>query len=116
MASPVATYKHAGDVVDYTPSSAVAVGDVVVQGELVGVAQHAIAANALGALTVKGVFDFPKATGGGTAIAGGVKVYWDVSEQVAKTDDESGANKLIGKSVPSGAGDNDATVRVRSSQ
>ena len=110
-----ATFVHEGGAIDYTPGSDVAAGDVVVQTDLVGVAKQPIAANKLGALAVVGVFDFPKATGGGSAITAGTKLYWDVAEQVAKADDETGANKLIGKAVLS-AGDNDATVRVRMSQ
>ena len=106
------TYRHAGALVDYTPGSAVSAGDVVLQGDLIGIANLDIAANALGSLAVQGVFDFPKATGGSTAIAVGVDVYWDVGETVAKTDDEAGANKLIGKTVLA-ASDNDATTRVR---
>ncbi|MBN2560627.1 MAG: DUF2190 family protein [Phycisphaerae bacterium] len=111
----VATYVHDGNTIDYTPGADVAAGDVVVQGDLVGVAKTPIAANALGALAVTGVFDFPKATGGGTAITAGATVYWDVADSEAKTDDESGANKLIGKTVKAAA-DADATVRVRLSQ
>ena len=110
-----ATFRHAGAAIDYTPGTAVAAGDVVVQGELVGVANLDIVANALGALAVQGVFDFPKATGGSTAIAAGAVVYWDVGDSEAKEDDETGANKLIGKTVEA-AGDNDATVRVRLNQ
>ena len=106
---------HDGNSIDYTPGSAVSAGDVVVQGELVGVASLDIAANALGALTVAGVFDFPKATGGGTAITAGAKVYWDVGDTEAKEDDETAANKLIGKVVKAAA-DADATVRVRLNQ
>ncbi len=112
---PTAVFVQEGNQIDYTPGAAVAAGDVVVQGELVGVAKQPIAANVLGALAVDGVFDFPKATGGGTAISAGANVYWDEAEQVAKTDDETGANKLIGKTVAA-AGDNDATVRVRLNQ
>lgn len=108
-------FVHDGDAIDYTPSSAVAAGDVVVQGELLGVAKQPIAANALGALAIKGVFDFPKASGVGSAITVGSNAYWDVAESVAKTDDESGANKLIGKTVKA-AGDDDTTVRVRLNQ
>jgi len=93
----------------------VAAGAVVVQGDLVGVAKLDIPANVQGALAVVGVFDFPKATGVGTAIAAGATVYWDEADQEAKTDSETGANKLIGKTVAA-AGDNDATVRVRMSQ
>jgi len=40
-----AVFVQEGDVIDYTPSSAVAAGDVVVQGDLIGVAKQPIAAN-----------------------------------------------------------------------
>ena len=53
-----ATFVHDGASIDYTPGSAVAAGDVIVQGELIGVARTPIAANALGSLAVDGVFDF----------------------------------------------------------
>ncbi len=109
------TFIHEGDAVDYTPTADVAAGDVVVQGDLLGVAKSPIAANVSGALAVSGVFDFPKATGGGTAITAGSQVYWDVADAEAKTDAEAGANKLIGKTVKAAA-DADATVRVRLSQ
>ena len=112
---PTAMFVQAGDQIDYTPGAAVAAGDVVVQGDLVGVAKQPIAANALGALAVSGVFDFPKATGAGSGIAAGATVYWDVADVEAKTDSETGANKLIGKTTVA-AGDDDATVRVRMSQ
>jgi predicted RecA/RadA family phage recombinase len=101
-----------GNTLDYTPSVAISAGDVVVQGELVGVSANDIPANELGAIQVDGVFDFPKAAGVSTAITAGANVYWDVAEAVAKTNAESGANKLIGKTVKA-AGDADATVRVR---
>ena len=110
-----ATFVHDGNNVDYTPGSDVAAGAVVVQGDLIGIARTPIAANALGSLAVAGVFDLPKATGESTAIAAGASVYWDVAEQVAKTDSESGANKLLGKVVKAAA-EADATVRVRLSQ
>ena len=110
-----ATFVHDGNSIDYTPGSDVAAGAVVVQGELVGVVRTPIAANALGSLAVAGVFDFPKTAGVGEAITIGSKVYWDVADSVAKTDDESAANKLIGTTIVA-AGDDDATVRVRLSQ
>ena len=110
-----ATFVHDGNAIDYTPGSAVAAGDVVLQEDLIGIARTPIAANALGSLAVAGVFDLPKATGASTAIAAGATVYWDVGDQVAKTDSESGANKLLGKVVKAAA-DADATVRVRLSQ
>ena len=110
-----AKFIQEGSAIDYTPSSDVSAGDVVVQGELVGVAKLDIEADALGALAVTGVFDFPKTAGVGEAIAAGANVYWDVADGVAKEDDETGANKLIGKSMAA-AGDDDTTVRVRMSQ
>lgn len=111
----LAVFAHEGNAIDYTPTSDVAAGDVVVQGELIGVARTPIAANAPGSLAVRGVFDFPKATGTSSGIAIGTKVYWDATDKKAKSDDETGANKLLGKTVKA-ATDADTTVRVRLSQ
>ena len=108
-----ATFVQEGGAVDYTPGSAVAAGDVVVQGDLVGVARTPIAASARGALAVAGVFEFPKATGTGKAIAAGKKVYWDAANKQA-TETSSG-NTYLGKTVAA-VGDSDATVRVRLEQ
>ena len=104
-----------GAAVDYRPGAAVTAGDVVVQGDLIGVAKQDIAANALGALAVEGVFDFPKASGVGTAISVGAIVYWDDAADEATTSSGAGANKELGKTIAA-AGDNDTTVRVRVSQ
>jgi predicted RecA/RadA family phage recombinase len=108
-----AIYVQDGAAVDYTPGADVAIGEVVVQGDLVGVANRAIAADTPGALAVAGVFDFAKATGGGSAIAMGAIVYWDDTANQATT--TSTDNKLLGKVVLAAA-DADATVRVRMSQ
>ncbi len=110
---PQATFIHDGHAIDYTPGAAVAAGDVIVQGELVGVARTPLAANTLGSLAVAGVFDFAKATGGGTAMTAGANVYWDDTNNVATT--TATGNKLIGKVVKAAA-DADATVRVRMNQ
>jgi len=108
-----AIFRHDGGSIDYTPAADVAAGDVIVQGELVGVAKLDIKANTLGALAVAGVFDFAKATGGGTAITAGANVYWDDTNNVATT--TASGNKLIGKCVRAAA-NADTTVRVRMSQ
>ena len=110
-----ARFIHEGKSIDYTPGADISAGDVVVQGDLVGIAKLDIATGTLGALSVTGVFDLPKATGGGEAIDAGAKVYWDAGDGAAKTDDEGGANKYLGKTVAA-AGDDDETVRVRLSQ
>ncbi len=110
-----ARFIHDGDAIDYTPGSAVAAGDVVVQGDLIGIAKLDMAAGQLGALAVTGVFDVPKATGTGTDIAAGARLYWNTSNQQATDDDGSGFNKYLGKAVRAAA-TTDATVRVRLEQ
>ena len=109
----LATYVQVGDMVDYTPGSAVSEGDVVVQNTLVGVATRDIAASALGALAVSGVFDFPKSDASSSAIEAGKKVYWDSTNEVA-TETSSG-NTYLGKTTAA-ADDDDTTVRVRLEQ
>ena len=98
---------HNGCEVDYTPSSNVTAGDVVVQGSMVGVANRDIAANELGALAVDGVFDFAK---GSDTITAGAKVYWNDSSNVATT--TSTSNTYIGMAVAAAA-TGDSTVRVK---
>ena len=110
-----ATFVQTGHSIDYTPGADVASGDVVVQGDIVGVAKSEIKANVLGALAVTGVFDFPKASGTGAAIAAGSRVYWDEDDSFAGTDEDGGANKYLGKTVRAASND-DAEVRVRLSQ
>ena len=111
----IAEFVQQGNSIDHTPAGAITAGDVVVQGDLIGIAQIDCAADQLGALAVSGVFDIDKATGVGTGIAVGTKVYWDVADQQAKADDEAGANKYLGKTIAA-AGDDDAKVRVRLEQ
>ena len=93
----MATYKHPGDEIDYTPGAAVAAGDAVVVGSIVGVATEAIAANALGSLAIRGVFAFPKDDSSGSAIAAGAQLYWDASNEVATT--TASTHKKIGPCV-----------------
>jgi predicted RecA/RadA family phage recombinase len=106
-----AQFVHEGDYVDYTPGAAVAAGDVVVQGDLVGVAKGDIAANKLGALALTGVFDFAKATN--VAYAVGTILYWDDTNNIVTA--TATGNKQVGK-VVRGAATTDPTVRVRLSQ
>ena len=105
-----ATYVQDGEAIDYTPGAAVAAGDVIVQGDLVGVARTPIAANSLGSLAIEGVFDFPTSTAGGSALAAGATVYWDAANKVATA--TSVGNKQLGKVIRASA-DADATVRVK---
>jgi predicted RecA/RadA family phage recombinase len=104
-----------GDSIDYTPELAVSAGDVVVANDLVGVAKLDIAAGTLGALAVTGEFEFPKAPGSASAMAFGIKAYWDAILEVATADADGGANPYLGK-VSAGAGDDALRVRIRMSQ
>ncbi len=106
-------FLHEGNSIDYKPAADVAAGDVVVLNDLVGIANAPIKANALGSLAVAGAFEFPKATGAGSAITAGTKLYWDSIAKVATA--TVGANKFVGKATADAA-DTDATVRVRLSQ
>lgn len=108
---PKAVFVQDGFSIDYMPTTDVAAGDVVVQGDLVGIATQDIPANTLGALKVEGVFDIVKQSG--TAINAGTLVYWDATNQVA-TPTATG-NKLIGKCIKAAAAA-DTTVRVKISQ
>ena len=105
-----AVFVHEGTSIDYTPGSDVAAGEVVVQGDLVGVAKGAVLAGGLGALDVAGVFSFAKAAG---VLAVGTKVYWDNTTKVATS--TASTHKLIGK-VAYAAADGDTTVDVRMNQ
>ena len=96
-----------GLLIDFTPASAIAAGEVVVQGDLIGIASRAIAANQRGSLCVRGVFDCTKNTG--VAYTVGLLLYWDNTNKVVTT--TASGNKLLGK-VVAAALTTDVTVRV----
>lgn len=110
-----AVFVQDGQAIDYTPGSDVAVGQIVVLSDLVGIAKREIKTDTPGALAVEGVFDVAKEAGGGVTFSAGDKAYWDDINKVAVTTDGGGANKLLGKAVADAA-DADTTVRVRLSQ
>jgi predicted RecA/RadA family phage recombinase len=88
----MASYVQKGDVLDYTPAAAVAAGDVVVIGSLVGVAPVAIAANAMGSLAIDGVWSMPCATG--ATGAQGSAISWYAVSGVAHASTGTAAGKL----------------------
>lgn len=115
-----ARFIHDGKSIDHTPTGNVSAGDMVVQNDLVGIAKLDIAAGTLGALAVTGVFDVPKATAPGSALAAGLKVQWDAANQRVTTDADDGGSPAtpypyLGKVVRAAA-DADETVRVRLDQ
>ena len=117
-----AQYIQEGQAIDYTPSAAVDAGDVVVIGnKIVGIAKLDIAADALGALALEGVFDIVRADT--IAFTAGDAVYWDADGDPdggtagtgAATDtDDTAANILIGYALADVADAvTNLTVRVR---
>jgi len=116
-----AQYIQTGQAIDYTPSAAVDAGDVVVIGDILGISKLDIAADALGALALEGVFDVVRADG--TGFTDGDAVYWDADgdpdQGTAGTGaavDTSGddANLLIGYAIGDVADlPANLTVRVR---
>ncbi len=108
---PQATFVQDGWSIDYTPGADVAAGDVVVQGDLVGVAKLDILSGKLGALAVEGVYDFAKNTG--VAYSVGAILYWDDTNNVVTA--TATGNKQIGKVIRAAA-TTDTTVRMRLSQ
>lgn len=90
--TPAVRITSRGDVIDYTPSTNVAAGDVVEVGSIPLVATQAIVANTLGTLASEGVFDLPKTDDVFTA---GDAVYWnssatDVGSNTGAADNASG--------------------------
>lgn len=88
----MASYVQKGDVLDHTPAAAVAAGEVVVIGSLIGVAPRPIAANALGSLAVKGVYEMPVATG--ATGAQGSAINWYATSGVAHASTGTAAGYL----------------------
>ncbi|WP_304306248.1 DUF2190 family protein [Pseudacidovorax intermedius] len=85
-------FVQVGDVIDYTPAAAVAGGSVAVIGVRVGVVVADIAANATGALRVKGVVELAKL--GTDTVAQGALLYWDAANSRLTT--TAGGNTLAG--------------------
>jgi len=97
--------------INYTAPSDIDYGDVVVQGDLVGIATRDIKSGEVGRIALAGLFGIVKDTGVGTAINAGTKVYWDDTSKFATASDGGGLNKFLGVSTRD-AQDGDRFVRV----
>jgi predicted RecA/RadA family phage recombinase len=96
------------DVWDYTPSGAKAAGDLVFLGKVVGVVCRPIAANAKGAIAVRGVFTFDKVTGG--ALAAGAVAYLHSNLKVTGSASTTGIAGIV--AVDAAAGDTTVDVSI----
>lgn len=71
----MATYKKTDDVIIITAASDIEAGGVVNVGSKIGVAHAPIASGAIGAVAIRGIYEFAC----GAAIAQGAEVYLDAS-------------------------------------
>ena len=104
----MATLKSESGQWDYTPSSAKAVGEVVLLGKVVGVVTRPIAANAKGSVAVRGVFTFDKVTGG--ALSAGDVAYLHPNGKVTGSSTVSGIAGIV--AVDAAAGDTTVDVEL----
>jgi len=96
MAQPELTWVEGEQIqIPYTPGSAKTEGEVVVQGDIVGLCTRDLEANKLSSLVVGG--GVVKGLCDNTAITVGLKVYWDDTNNVITA--TSTSNKLLGRSL-----------------
>jgi predicted RecA/RadA family phage recombinase len=100
-------YVSKGLTIDYTPTVAIASGQPVLVGVMLGVAVVKIAANDTGTLEIEGVFSLDK---GDVVIAQGAQLYWDDTNSVVTT--TATDNTACGKAFASAAS-GDATVDIK---
>ena len=94
----VAKYVSEGKTIDYTAAADVAVGDVVVVENLIGVAIRPIAKGETGALAISGVYELPTDS---AEVKQGKAVYWDTEGKKVVTEAEG--KKYIGKAAATSA-------------
>ncbi len=107
-----ATFVHGNPImVDHTPASDVAAGEVLVLTDGIRIAHKAIAAGVKGAVAAGGgVYDLDKAAGGGTALTDGDTVYWDDTNNEGEYD--ATGNKKFGLAIGAVA-DAGTTIRAQ---
>lgn len=96
-----------GGQIQHTPGSDLAAGDVVEFADMIGVVDSAIAAGALGSVSVSGLYELPRVSAVLTAIPAGTVIDWDTANNYAK----EGGSFRIGHSVEV-SGRFDATILV----
>lgn len=92
------TYHSEGVLIDYTPGTAKAAGDIEFHGDIAGQVVTDLAANEKGALRIEGVVSLTKASG--TVFAAGAVVHWDNTNELAVASETDG---IVGRAVGGGA-------------
>ncbi|MCC6910378.1 MAG: DUF2190 family protein [Phycisphaerales bacterium] len=110
-----AVFIQEGSSIDYTPGTDIGAGDVVINGDMVGIAKRDIPANTAGPLATEGVFDIAKAN---EALSFGDDVFWDADGDPVGGTAGSGAatatasgNTFLGRVIRAAVA-GDQTVRV----
>ena len=104
------TFVQPGDTVDAVAGvGGVKAGDVVLVGNLIGVAQTDAAEGVSYALALTGVWTLPKASG---AILIGAQVFWDASAKNVVNASSAGLYPLGCATVAAGANDTTCIVRL----
>lgn len=100
---------ESGERLDYTVGSGETItsGDVIIKGEIIGIALNDGVEGDVVTLLLEGVFELPKATG---AITLGAKVYWVAADSNLST--SASGNTLVGVAWAA-ALSGDTTVNVR---
>lgn len=107
---PEATFVQEGESLDYTPAAAVVAGKVVQMGGFIGITKAPIAAAALGALAISGVFAIAKSASAGPAFEPGDTVHFTVATGLASRTGGSGTI-CLGRCTKS-ASASDSTVHT----
>lgn len=102
-----------GGTIAYTPAAAVAAGTILALGAFVAVALRDIAASEQGAVTLDGVFKFPKDATSGPIFAIGDDVYWDSVNELATNAPASASGAQYLGLCTKAAGASDAFVEAR---
>ena len=101
-----------GLTIEFTAAAAVASGDVVVIGSLIGVALDAVANGEIGVASIEGVFELPKTTG--TANTVGELIDFDITAAEISKLAVPAAGDIVGCGVAfAAAASGDTTILVK---
>ena len=103
-----------GNTITVVATEDVVSGEFVVFGSMFGVAVTDAATGESFAMSLGGVYTLPKATG--TAWTVGAPLYYDATNFVITTDDDSGSNAKVGVAVEAvGSAVEEGAVRLNAS-
>ena len=103
-----AKYVNCGKSVDIVPTKDIAAGEIVIRGNLIGIAHLDIPAGVLGSLSTEGIYNVEKSSG--VTFEVGSFVYWNKNSGTATATE---TDTKIGVAVAAAAsGDTSVTVKI----